>query len=210
MSKARPGLYLLAVSLLWGGCATREPIPPGGGIQLAHGIEFDGPDGADLLKLDPRRTGVTLQDGSGFTLARFRIEEGRLRVQEAVGRAVSFVAPVSEGGLRITESPGEGTLSVLSREPDGDLRLVDGADRTLYEIKLRDYGLKVVDGAGRSEAKIRVKEGKTSVRDATGRTVLSTRDPIPPLAVACLALRGLPLSHRAGLALAVLHWGLGR
>ena len=81
-----------------------------------------------------------------------------------------------------------------------------GEATTLYEIKVRDYGLKVVNGGGKLEGKVRIKRGKISLRDSEGKTVLGTRDPISPLAVACLALRDVDLNQRVGLALAVIHW----
>jgi hypothetical protein len=208
LSRALIPVGILALSCTAGGPPTESPIEAGG-IQLASGIELEGANGADVLRLKPRESDVQLTDGDGTTIARFRIEEGRLRIREAVGGPVGFVEREEGMGFRIVEAPSGEVLYTLRAEPDGDLRLGDGNGELVYEIKARDYGFKVIDAKGQLEGKIRTKEGKISVRDAAGETVLGTRDPVPAVAVACLALRSVRLSYRAGLLLAVLHWGLG-
>ncbi len=199
---------LLAAAIPFVGCRTQGSADLGETIRLESGVEFDGPDGADLLSLDPRPAGVTLSDGAGATRARYRLVEGRLRIRESVGKPVGFVARAPDGGrgLRILDASGS-VIFVLRSEPDGDLRLEDAEEVTVYELKSRDYGLKVVGASGELEAKVRTREGKISLRKADGKTVLGTRAAIPPVAVACLALRDLRLSYRVGLVLAILHWG---
>ncbi len=199
---------LLAAAITFAGCKTRGSANPGETIRLESGVEFDGPDGADLLSLDPRQTGVRLSDGAGATRARYQLVEGRLQIRESVGKPVGFVARAPDGGrgLRILDAS-ERVIFVLRSEPDGDLRLEDAEEVTVYELKSRDYGLKVVGASGELEAKVRTRKGKISLRNADGKTVLGTRAAIPPVAVACLALRDLRLSYRLGLALAILHWG---
>lgn len=189
-----------------------SPGPLGGGIRLASGIEFDGPTGDDLLTLDLRGEDVKLGDAAGESLARFRLEDGALRIQGPSGPPSGYVAPSGAGGhgLRILETPDGRLLYLLRGEPDGDVRLEDGKGRVVYNIKKRDYGLKVERADGTLEAKIRVKDEKISVRDAEGATVFTTRQTIPPVSVACLALRMIPLHYRAGLGLAVIHWGTDR
>ena len=193
------------------GCAGGSPAAKGGGVRLDRAIEFDGSEGSDLMHLEPRPTDVVLLDSSRKTLARYRIEDGYLLVR-ATGSARDAVvvrAAAGERGLRILEGPAGKVLYTLRGEADGDLRLDDAGDQTLYEIKLREYGLKVERGDGQTQAKVRVKQDKISVRNPAGKTVFTTRDPIPPAMAAVLTMNELPLTFRVGLGLAILHWGEG-
>jgi len=194
--------------LALGGCASSGP--PGGGIRLAARIEFDAPSGRDLLRIDPHRDEVKLSDPIGATVARYRMDGGRLRIQSRTGVPEAFVEPRSTGSrdLRIVE-PGGNVLYELQSEPDGNLTLRDRAANPMYEIKSRDYGLKVEQPDGATHAKIRVHTNRISARDATGKTVFTTRDPIPAAVAACLTLNQIPLAYRVGLGLGIIQWGAG-
>ncbi|MFQ5515448.1 MAG: hypothetical protein ACE5FG_13575 [Myxococcota bacterium] len=204
LRRALPDLLLLAVGLACASGAPTLPVP----AELAHGIELDGSGGEDLLQIDPRRKGFTLSDASGHSLARFRIEPDAVRIETPAGQLRARVLrPVdATPEIRIVAGSGDERLYTLIREPDGDLRLVGASGELLYEIKQRRYGLKVTDAAGQLDSKVRVKPDKISIRNALGRTMASTRDPIPPVAAACLALRTLDIGYRAGLALAIIYW----
>lgn len=190
-------------------CANVPAQPLGGGIRLAYSIEFDGADGNDLVQLEPRPTAVTLLDPSRNPLARFRMQDGYLVGTSTSSAPAVFVSPAESGdrGLRILDAMGGNVLYRLRSELDGDVRLEDAKQKTLYEIKLRDYGLKVERSDGEVQAKVRISEAKISVRDPEGKTVFTTRDPVPASIAACLTMNEIPLTFRVGLALGILHWG---
>jgi hypothetical protein len=198
--------FLIAASAGLYGCG-----PPDGEIRLDHSIAFDGVDGTRILKIVPRKGRVNLQDAKGEPLARFKLDEGGLRIERAPRELIGFVAPAaSDGkGLQLLASAKGDVLYRLVSEPDGDLRLENGQGSLLYKMKKRDYGFKTVDAMDRVQSRVRVKKAKVSVRDAAGRTTLSTDDPIPAAAVACFTLPNLPVEHQTGLVLAVIHWGPG-
>ncbi len=183
---------------------------PAGEIQLRHSIELEAPDGTRSLRLVPRSGRVKLQDGNHELLASFKLVEGRLRIARAPRELVGFVVPKTGEvkGLLIIHPSDDRVLYRLTRERDGDLRLVDQNGQVVYESKLRDYGFKTVDAEGRVQSRVRVREGKTSLRNAAGETTLSTKDGIPAAAMACFTLRSLSLEHRVALALGIIHWGV--
>ncbi len=200
-SKAR---VLLAVSAALAACATA------GGLGMYDDIEFDGPEGTDFLELTPRYDGVDLVDGYGDPFGRYALEGGTLRVRDGTGNELGSVQPTEGGaGLELRGHRDGALLFLLDREPDGDLRLEDGAGKTLGKLKRRDDGYRVVDAEGRNRGRVRARTGKISLRDAAGNTRLSTRDPVPPEAVACFAFDEIPLAFQGGCALAIVHWQPG-
>ncbi len=176
-------------------------------IRLEATIRFDGADGRRLMKLVPRRGQVKLEDAAGDLVARFKLVEGHLRVEGNDRAQLGVVVPADPDGmeLHLLEGDHGKLLYRLTREPDGDLRLEDGA-RLLYESKKREYGYKTVDGEGRVRSRVRVKQNKISLREADGQTTLSTKDAIPPAAVACFTWLGLSVEHQTALALGLVHW----
>ena len=184
--------------------------PAGGEIHLDHAIEFDGPDGARVMKLVPRRERVKLEDANGELLAHFTLDAGRLRVVRAPREVAGFVVHAGEGGrgLQIRDARGRKLIYQLVRDSDGDLQLEDAGHNLLHKLKLRDYGFKTVDAGGAVQGRVRVKPEKISLRDASGRTTLYTRDAIPAAAAACFTLSDLSLEFQTGLALGIIHWGL--
>lgn len=209
---ARPlGAALIAVAI---GCATPGGEPESSprlpaGSQLELEVDFDAEVQGEALQLTPRAGGVvTLEDGDGDLVAAFRLAGELLEVEAANGERVGVVARSEDrpGGLRVLQVPGGTPLYELRPEPDGDVKLTDAAGRLLYELKLRDYGFKVVDAQGSVESRVRARPEKISIRNPAGVTVLTTREPIPPLAAACISLREFPLEYAGALAVAVIHW----
>lgn len=181
-----------------------------GEIRLDHPIKFDGPDGARSLKILPRPGMVKLEDGEDRLLARFKLVGERLEVERGEPRELlGFVARPPDGspGIHIL-APEQGKVRYrVLREPDGDVRLENGAGTLLYKLKKRDYGFKTVDARDRVQSRLRQRSSKVSVRDATGETTLSTDDPVSPAAAAFLTLGSLPVESRVALLLGVVHWG---
>ena len=183
------------------GCAS------GGGIGLWGEIEFDGPEGTDFLALAPQSDGVDLEDGYGDRFGSYALENGVLRVRDGSLNELGFIQPAEGGQALELRGSGEGDLLFrLDREPDGDMRLEDGAGKVLGKLKRRDDGYKIVDAADQERARVKARPGKTSLRDPAGQTRLSTRDAIPEEAMACFAFDEIPLAFQGGCALAVVHW----
>ncbi|MFQ5655244.1 MAG: hypothetical protein ACE5GW_11010, partial [Planctomycetota bacterium] len=164
--------------------------------------------GKDAWKLDVTRSDVELEDRKDREIASYKIKAGRLRIKQGKSKVLGYVQPVSKKkGFRILDPSKKKTRFLLSPEPDGDWRLETKDGRVLLKIKKRESGFKIVSAKGDTRAKVKVRKGKTSLRDAKGKTTLSTRDPIPPLAAACLTLEPLSMPERVGLCLAIIQWG---
>jgi hypothetical protein len=202
MRSARDGVAATLAALLLG-CATPT------GLAAMSEIEFDGPDGYDLLVFQPWSRGMILQDGVGTIMGSYRVDENVLQIEDARGRVSAHVQPSADGGqLEVRASKDNALIFRIYREPDGDVRIEDPESRVVFKFKKRDYGYKVVDKQESSLGRVRAKREKTSLRDDDGNTVMSTRDPIPPEAAGCLLLSELPYSVRGGLAVAMIQWRL--
>ena len=173
-------------------------------LEMAHEAEFEGADGEDAFTLEPDEQGVDLELAEGGDLAGYRLVSGKLRVKHRNG-TIHFVAPRGEK-LALTDADGR-VLQLLGKQPDGDLTFEDGDGNRLYKAKVRDDGYKLEDSSEQEVARVKVREDKISIKDASGETILSTKDPFPPTAAACLALPHLAVEVRAGLALGVMAYG---
>ena len=205
LSRLRLPSLLLATAL---GCAH---APEGEGIRLSGAIAFEDHDGQLAFRIEPAGEAIRVEDAGGKALAVLRLRRDGLAIADAAGQLAGVVLPPSGEGreLRIV-SPGErSVLFALRYEPDGDLRVVDAAERLVCEAKRRDYGFKVVDSEGRLETKVRIRPDKVSLRNSAGVTFLSTRDAIPPASAAALAFESLRFELAAGLSVALAHWGVG-
>jgi hypothetical protein len=191
-------LLLLLTLAAWAGCA-------GSRINLDHDVEFDGPDGKRLWKLESDVGNVELEDAYSRDLHEFRPQRGGITFEDSAGRDLEVQG--ADGGLLLRDRATGVLLYRLRPERDGDYRLEEGEGTVVYQMKRRDYGYKVL-GAGERMFKVRRKPGKISIRDRTGATILSTRDSFPPLAASCFCFDTLPIEMRAGLALGVVHWRL--
>ena len=199
-------ISLTLLSLAGVSCSSSGKVGTSPGVGLAHEVELDGPEGADALKLEPKENKIELEDGTGQEIATFRWKGDRFSLRNAQGQSVGTLRFSPPDTLQLVVD--DRVHLELEREPDGDLRLVNEADRLLYEIKKRDYGAKVEDATGNEIAKVRVKNGKTSIKNADGTTALSTRDPLPPAAAACFGLTQLTREHQAVLCVGVVQWHL--
>ncbi len=197
-ARSSPRSFLIIASFVAAACAT-------GGIRIDRDIEFEGPDGKKVWKLEVDPEKVELEDAYSRDLHVFRYQRGLIVFEDASGQRLEVVG--RDGQLVVRSGNAGRTFYRFQREPDGDYRLEDSNNTAIYHIKQRAYGVKVV-GRGGGEFKVRRKQGKISIRKASGTTILSTRDPISPLAASCFSLDGLPVATQAALALGVMHWKL--
>ena len=177
------------------------------GGPLTSEIEFDGPDGNDLWKLEPGTEKAKLEDANGQELAQYRYKGNVIAVDTADGRSFDVVSTSGKNDSIAIHASGGGEMRYrLSAEPDGDYRLEDASERTLYKLKRREYGFKVEPSAGGAAVKVKRDDDKIKLKVDGGDTILSTKDTSSTLAAACLALDSLPIEVRAALAVGALYW----
>jgi len=158
--------------------------------------------GRETFAIKPMDDGAKLVDADDQELARYTIQDGlRVKVKGADDHLLGQVKGDAEK-LHV-EGPDGGRIFALQRQEDGDYKLETAGGDLLYKIKARDYGWKVEDAGGTEVFKVKVKAGKTSLRDASDATLLSTKDALRPLAMACLGLEDLNQALRVALAVRI-------
>lgn len=177
-----------------------SPTPDDGGK-----VKFKDGSGEAVYSLKAKDDGAKLVDAEEQELARFTLSGSKVKVKGPDDEVLGYI--IGEGArFKIEDAEQTRVLFELQRQADGDWKLEDGDEVPIYRIKKRDYGFELEDPAGRSLAKIKVKEEKTSLRDPAEQTLLYTKDPIRPLAMACLGLEAIvSLEMRAGLMFRVEH-----
>ncbi len=192
------------------GCSQLGSPSGAGGLRVRQKIEFDDSRGNEFLKLEPDEKEIELQTASGKKIASIKLRDGTIRLKNGGGQKVASIVlvPGEYVGLRVSKPDQGDLLFKYGKEPDGDFKLENERGITLYKLKKRAYGYKIEDGNEKILYRVRARDSKTSMRDASGKTVLSTRNPIPAAAAACLTFAKVPVEIRAGLCVAVIHWGL--
>ena len=205
MRRSVPYLVLVLCLAVASACAH---TPQAGGIRISDRVHFQGHDGKDVIRIEPTRAGIRVEDGTGKVLVGLRLLEENLAIEDPRGELVALVLPPSSDrrGYSVVSADRSEEICALRSEPDGDLTVYDSEATRLYEAKRRDYGFKVLDREGRTESKVRVRAEKISLRDPSGVTFLTTRDPFPPSSVAALAFEGLRFEYALGLSIALAHW----
>jgi hypothetical protein len=170
------------------------------GIEgLQAKIKFKEADGDTAFSLKPQADGAKLVDAGEQELARFNLDGAKLKIKDPNDTVLGYVI-ASPGKYKIEDPDQAVELWKLQVQDDGDWKLEDGNERLIYKIKRRDYGFEIEDAADNSMYKVKLKDDKTSLRDASEQTVLSTKDPIPLIAVTCVGfdeIESLPI--RTGL-----------
>ena len=158
--------------------------------------------GREVLAIKPMSDGAKLVNAAGLELGRYKVRDGfRVKVKDGSDRELGQIRG-DAAKIHIENASGERTFA-LQRQDDGDYKLETASGELLYKIKTRDYGLKIEDANEAEVAKVKVSAGKTSLRNAQDETILSTKDSISVLAMACLALEKLDQPMRVGLAVRI-------
>lgn len=167
-------------------------------------INFKDGSGARLFEVKFKADGAKLVDADEQEIARFNVDGRKLKIKLPDDTVVAYVV-AKDGEYQIRDETQKVELFELKSQPDGDWKLKDGNDGPLAVIKKRDYGYEIEDGQENSLSKSKLKDGKRSLRNADDRTVLSTRNEVSPLCIACLGLDQIEsLPMRAGLMAAVM------
>ena len=166
-------------------------------------LKFKRDDGSEAFSLKFKPDGAKLVDGNDQELARLNLDETqKVKIKGPDDTVLGYIVP--KGGYWKIENPEQTQeLFILRRQDDGDYKLEDGSDQQLYRIKARDYGFEIETPDKQSLYKVKVKGGKTSLRNASDETVLSTKSPIAPAAMASFGLDQLSQEQQAALAFAV-------
>lgn len=167
--------------------------------KLTQKLKFKVGEGEHAFSIKPETDGGKLVDSDESELARFKLQDGKLKIKTADETILAYIVP-SAGKLKIKNADQSQTLWTLRSQADGDWKLEDTDDNLVYKIKRRDYGFELEDGSENSLAKAKQKADKTSLRDPSEATLFYTKDPIKPESVICLGFESIKaLSVRAGL-----------
>lgn len=166
-------------------------------------LKFKRDDGSEAFSLKFKTDGAKLVDGSDQELARLNLDDSQKVKIKGPDDAVLGYVVSKEGYWKIENAEQTQELFILRRQDDGDYKLEDGNDQPLYRIKARDYGFEIETPDKQSLYKVKVNGEKTSLRDANDATVLSTKSPIVPAAMASFGLDQLSPEQQAALAFAV-------
>jgi hypothetical protein len=176
------------------------PRAPGAGL-LFQKAELENPRGDIWEEFVVKDGVVNLYDSRGTKLSSYRIAKDRITITTDDSKG-SIVRGQDE--FTLTDANAKPTGLLLSREPDGDLRIDRDGER-LFDLKIRDYGYKIVDARGVELGRVRAGAGSIKVRDHARTLILETKAPLSPAAVACWIL---PLQEAGALTLAITAWGL--
>ena len=155
--------------------------------------------GREALSIKPMSDGAKLINAAGLELGRYKVrDEFRVKVKDGSDRELGQIRG-DAAKIHVENASGERTFA-LQRQDDGDYKFETASGELLYKIKTRDYGLKIEDANEVEVVKVKVNAGKTSLRNAKDETILSTKDSISALAMACFALDKLDQPMRVGLA----------
>ena len=173
---------------------------------ISSKLKFKGADGEVSFSVKPEPDGAKLVDAKEQEIARFTVDENKLKIKDAADVVLGYVVVV-DGHFKIKNAEQTQELFKLQMQSDGDWKLEDGGGKLIYKIKKRDYGFEIEDDNDNSLSKAKLKSGKTSLRNTTEETVLYTKDKINTLAFACMGLEAVksqPL--KAGLmTMVILH-----
>ncbi|NEP17114.1 MAG: hypothetical protein F6J97_09430 [Leptolyngbya sp. SIO4C1] len=169
----------------------------------AEQLRFKREDGSEAFSIKFKPDGAKLVDGRDQELARFNLDENqKLKIKGPNEEVLGYVV-AKDGYWKLENADQTKELFILRRREDGDYKLEDGNDTQLYRIKVRDYGYEIETPQKESLYKVRVNDGKVSLRNASGETVISTKSPIAPIAVASFGLDALSPEQQAALAFAI-------
>ena len=157
---------------------------------LTAKIKFKSGDGNTVCSVKPQDDGAKLVDASEKEIARFKLDDSKLKVKDANDTVLGYVI-FTGGKYKIENADQSEELWKLQPQEDGDWKLEDGADELICKVKKRDYGFEIEDAAENSLYKIKLKSGKTSLRNPSDATVLYTKDRISTMAFTCMGLEAI-------------------
>jgi hypothetical protein len=166
-------------------------------------LKFKREDGSEAFSIKFKADGAKLVDADDQEIARFTVDDtGKVKIKDPSDQVLGFIVPEA-GYWKVEDASQTQELFVLRHQDDGDYKLEDGQDTQIYRIKQRDYGFEVETPDKTSLYKVKLKGDKLSLRNANDATVISTKAPMVPAAMACFGLEALSLEQQAALAYAV-------
>ncbi|MFI5378310.1 MAG: hypothetical protein ACHRHE_03305 [Tepidisphaerales bacterium] len=163
-------------------------------------LKFKGAEGFSLKLKDD---GLKVVDDQDTELARIRVEEsGKVKIKDAQDAVLGYVTG-KDPQWHLKDAARSKTLFQLTRQPNGDMKLEDGAGTLLCSVKKGDAHAEVADAGGKGLFRVQAKNGKTSIRDDADKVVLTTDAAIEPQVAALFVLKDLTLAQRAAFWLAM-------
>lgn len=170
--------------------AEAPEMPPVAVKGISSKLKFKGADGEVSFSVKPESDGAKLVDADEKEIARFTVDQNKLKIKDAADVVLGYVVVV-DGHFKIKNAEQTEELFKLQMQSDGDWKLEDGGGKLIYKIKKRDYGFEIEDDNDNSLSKAKLKSGKTSLRNTAEETVLYTKDKINTLAFACMGLEAV-------------------
>ncbi len=165
-------------------------------------IKFKQSDGSEKYSLKLKPDGAKLVDGADHELARLTLDGHKIKIKDAADQVLGYVV-IEDGYWKLENAEQTKELYVLRLQDDGDFKLEDGSNTSIYRIKVRDYGYEIETPEKVSRYKVKVKDGKTSLRNANEETVLSTKADMTSAAMTAFGFDVLTPPQQAALAYAV-------
>ena len=155
--------------------------------QLSERINLKNADGQRTLEIKPESNGAKLAGTDDKEIARYSVSEHTLKIKDAADKVLGHIVR-HDDAYKIEDADRKNVLFKIAGKSNGDWSVEDGQQERLYRIKKRDYGFEIESESGASLAKVKLKDGKTSLRNAKDETLLSTKDHVSQLGLACVAL----------------------
>jgi hypothetical protein len=166
-------------------------------------IKFKRDGGAEAFSLKSETNEAKLVDGNEKELARFNIDDRqKIKIKSKDNQSLGYVV-IKDGVWKIKNASQDRELYILRRQEDGDYKLVDGAAKEIYRVKVRPYGFEIESATKQSIYKVKIKDSKTSLRNKSDQTILYTKSLITPIAIACFGFDILTQEQKAALAYAL-------
>ena len=157
------------------------------GKKLPERINLKNADGKRAFEVKPESNGAKLVSADDKEIARYTASEHTLKIKDAADKVLGHIVR-HDDAYKIEDADRKQVLFKIAGKENGDWSVENGQQERLYRIKKRDYGFEIESASGESLAKVKHKDGKTSLRNAKDQTLLSTKDHISQLGLACTAL----------------------
>lgn len=155
--------------------------------KLAERINLKNADGQRAFEIKPESNGAKLVGPDEKEIARYHVADHTLKIKDDADKVLGHIVR-HEDAYKIEDAERKNVLFKIAGKDNGDWSVEDGKQVRLYRIKKRDYGFEIESAAEESVAKVKLKEGKASLRNAKDVTLLSTKNHVSQLGLACIGL----------------------
>ena len=160
-------------------------------------------DDTELFSIKFQEDGAKLLDSANAELARFIVyESNKVKIKSATDEVLGYVVP-SEGKWQVKNAEQDQNLYILRRQDDGDYKLDDGTNSTIYRVQVRAYGYEIETSEKQSLYAVKQKGPKISLDNVDAETVIFTKADVIPMAIAPFGFDVLTKEQQAALSYAL-------